>query len=123
MCYVSILNQGPDALLEIILQNNVQNEEFFKDGRPKAGERDDEFIALAKADFSWTINENAKFTQGIKVESGSTNTKSISETALLTKINGSLQMKVGFNVTHNSDVDADKVNTDTETVLTLVYSF
>ncbi|ATC97610.1 MAG: DUF481 domain-containing protein [Pseudomonadota bacterium] len=104
-------------------QYSEKNQEFFKDGRPKAGERDDEWIALAKADFSWTISDNAKFTQRVKVESGSTNTKSISETALLTKINGSLQMKVGFNVTHNSEVDADKVNTDTETVLTLVYSF
>lgn len=95
----------------------------FDDGTPKAGETDDEWIALAKADFNWTISENAKFTQALKVEYGDTNTKSISETALLTKINGSLQMKVGFNVTHNSDVDDNKVNTDTETVLTLVYSF
>lgn len=94
-----------------------------KDGRSLAGETDEELIAMAKADFSWTISDNAKFTQDLKVEYGESNTKTLSETALLTKVNGSLQMKVGFNVTHNSDVDDTKENTDTETVLTLVYSF
>ncbi|MGB1201790.1 MAG: DUF481 domain-containing protein, partial [Cognaticolwellia aestuarii] len=43
--------------------------------------------------------------------------------ALLAKINGSLQMKVAFNVTNNSDVADDKESTDTETSFTLVYSF
>ena len=104
-------------------QYSESNGDLFKDGRPKAGEKDDEWIAVGKADFNWTISDNAKFTQGLKVEYGDTNTKTLSETALLTKINGSLQMKVAFNVTHNSDVSDDKKNTDTETSLTLVYSF
>lgn len=99
------------------------NTEFFDDGTPKAGETDSEIVAVGKVDFNWDLTEYAKFTQLVKVETGSSNTKTISETALLTKINGSMQMKVGFNVTHNTDVDAGKENTDTETALTLVYSF
>ncbi|MFC3033075.1 YdiY family protein [Pseudoalteromonas fenneropenaei] len=92
-------------------------------GNSLAGEAEGEPIALGKLDFSWQISDNAKFTQLLAVEYGDTNTKTKSETALLTKINGSLQMKVAFNVTNNSDVAADKENTDTETSLTLVYSF
>jgi putative salt-induced outer membrane protein YdiY len=87
------------------------------------GQSDSEFVGVAKVNYDWQISDNAKFTQLLAVETGSTNTKSISESALLSKINGSLQMKVAFNITHNSDVDASKENTDTETSLTLVYSF
>ncbi|MCG7543711.1 DUF481 domain-containing protein [Pseudoalteromonas sp. MM17-2] len=97
--------------------------EVGDDGELLADEWEGEVIALAKADYTWQISEGAKFTQLVAMEYGSTNTKTRSETALLTKINGSLQMKVGFNVTHNSDVADDKENTDTETALTLVYNF
>ncbi|SFC52629.1 DUF481 domain-containing protein [Pseudoalteromonas denitrificans] len=94
-----------------------------KKGVSNEGDNKGEPIGLGKVNFNWNITEYAKFTQTVAVEYGSTNTKTKSESALLTKINGSMQMKVGFNVTHNSDVDTDKENTDTETVLTLVYNF
>jgi len=92
-------------------------------GNDISGKTDGEAIALGKVNFNWDITEYAKFTQTVAMEYGSTNTKTKSESALLTKINGSMQMKVGFNVTHNSDVDSDKENTDIETTLTLVYNF
>ncbi len=97
--------------------------ELDDNGLPLAGEHDGEVIALAKADFTWQISDAAKFTQLVAMEYGGSNTKTRSESALLTKINGSLQMKVALNITHNSDVAADKENTDTETALTLVYNF
>ena len=80
-------------------------------------------IALGKVDYNWQISDSARFTQLVSVEYGDTNTKTRSESAILAKINGSLQMKVAYNITHNSDVADDKENTDTETSLTLVYSF
>ena len=92
-------------------------------GNPLAGEFEGEVIALGKLDYNWQISDNARFTQLVAVEYGDTNTKTRSETALLAKINGSLQMKVAFNVTNNSDVADDKESTDTETSFTLVYSF
>lgn len=94
-----------------------------KTGLSLAGETDSEAIGLAKLDYQWQVSENARFTQLVGIEYGSTNTKTISESALLTKIHGSLQMKVAYNITHNSDVDEDKEKTDTETSLTLVYNF
>ncbi|KZN29530.1 hypothetical protein N480_07345 [Pseudoalteromonas luteoviolacea S2607] len=97
--------------------------ETTPDGKSLAGETESEVIGVGKIDYEWQISDNAKFTQLIAVEYGDTNTKTVSETALLTKINGSLQMKVGYNITHNSDVDEGKEKTDTETSLTLVYSF
>jgi putative salt-induced outer membrane protein YdiY len=90
---------------------------------PKSGEFEGEAIALGKIDFNWKISDNARFTQTVSMEYGKSNTKTKSETALMTKINGSLQMKVAYNITHNSEVNVDKESTDTETSLTLVYSF
>ncbi len=93
------------------------------DGNLLAGESDSEVIALGKLDYNWQISDSARFTQLVSVEYGDSNTKTRSETALLAKINGSLQMKVAFNVTNNSEVADDEESTDTETSLTLVYSF
>ena len=97
--------------------------EVDENGNSLAGEYEGEVIALGKLDYSWKISDNARFTQLVSVEYGDTNTKTRSETALLAKINGSLQMKVAYNITNNSDVADDKEATDTETSLTLVYSF
>jgi putative salt-induced outer membrane protein YdiY len=57
------------------------------------------------------------------VERSTANTHSIAETALSTKINGTMQMKAAFSARSDSNVPADKKNTDTQTSLTLVYSF
>ncbi|GAA61175.1 hypothetical protein P20652_3052 [Pseudoalteromonas sp. BSi20652] len=97
--------------------------EVDDNGNSLAGEFEGEVIALGKLDYNWQISDNARFTQLLAVEYGDTNTKTRSETALLAKISGSLQMKVAFNVTNNSDVADDKESTDTETSFTLVYSF
>ena len=97
--------------------------EVDENGNSLAGEREGEAIALGKVDYNWQISDSARFTQLVSVEYGDTNTKTRSESAILAKINGSLQMKVAYNITHNSDVADDKENTDTETSLTLVYSF
>ncbi|WP_024611193.1 DUF481 domain-containing protein [Pseudoalteromonas sp. TB64] len=97
--------------------------EVDDNGNSLAGEFEGEVIALGKLDYNWQISDNARFTQLVAVEYGDTNTKTRSETALLAKINGSLQMKVAFNITNNSDVADDKESTDTETSFTLVYSF
>ncbi|MGO2167722.1 DUF481 domain-containing protein [Pseudoalteromonas sp. AOP31-A2-14] len=97
--------------------------EVDENGNSLAGESEGEIIALGKLDYNWQISDNAKFLQLVAVEYGDTNTKVRSETALLAKISGSLQMKVAYNIINNSDVADDKESTDTETSLTLVYSF
>jgi putative salt-induced outer membrane protein YdiY len=48
---------------------------------------------------------------------------SIAETSLSTKINDTMQMKAGFSLRNDTNVPADKKNTDTQTSLTMVYSF
>ena len=104
-------------------EHQKESSDLDDNGLPLAGETESEAIGVAKLDYNWQISENARFTQLVAMEYGDTNTKTISESALMTKINGSLQMKFAYNITHNSDVSDEKENTDTETSLTLVYSF
>lgn len=92
-------------------------------GRRSTGETENGAILRGAGSFKWQISESATFTQTLSVEYGDDNTRTIAETALLAKINGALQMKAAFLVQNDSDVPVDKKKTDTQTSLTLVYSF
>ncbi len=92
-------------------------------GKRSSGETENGLIVRGAAAFKWTLSESASFSQTLSVEYGDDNTRTIAETALLAKINGALQMKAAFLVQNDSDVTAGKKSTDTQTSLTLVYSF
>jgi putative salt-induced outer membrane protein len=81
---------------------------------------EDAIIRLAEI-FSWTISETSTLDQNLKVESGDSNTETRFGVALTNQINGSLSMKVGYNIKHNSDVAPGADKTDRETAITLVY--
>jgi putative salt-induced outer membrane protein YdiY len=83
----------------------------------------DSVIIRGAMNYSYTISETAKFTQTFSTEVGSDNTKSRAESALTATISGALSMKLSVLLDHNSDVADDRDNLDTETAVTLVYSF
>lgn len=83
----------------------------------------DSFIVRGSAAYEWNISETAKFTQTLSTEIGSDNTKSRAETALTAQIAGSLSMRVAIKLDHNSDVPDDRESLDSETSVTLVYTF
>lgn len=96
-------------------------------GYSYAKTQDDETISgmiiRGAVDYKWMISETATFKQLFSTEVGSDNTKSKSETSLSAKINGSLAMKLSLTMDHNSDVADDRDNLDTQTAVTLVYTF
>lgn len=92
-------------------------------GKRSTGETEKGLIARGAASFKWTLSESATFGQTFSIEYGSDNTRTIAETSLAAKINGSLQMKAAFLLQNDSDVPVGKKSTDTQTSLTLVYSF
>jgi putative salt-induced outer membrane protein YdiY len=73
--------------------------------------------------FRWALSPTANFIQTMSVERGTSNTHSIAETSLSTKINSTMQMKAGFSARNDTNVPVGKKNTDTQTSLTMVYSF
>src|SRR5690554_771178 len=99
---------------------------FFRGERVLADESvqdENGMILRGAASYAWQISESAEFKQTLSVESGEDNTRTIAETSLTTRINGSLQMKVGFDVKNDSEVNEGKENTDTTTYVNLVYKF
>jgi putative salt-induced outer membrane protein YdiY len=73
--------------------------------------------------FRWAVSPSAQFIQTMSVERGTSNTHSIAETSLATKINSTMQMKAGFSARSDTNVPVGKKNTDTQTSLTMVYAF
>jgi putative salt-induced outer membrane protein len=71
----------------------------------------------------WKISSNAEFKQIVSVEAGTENTRTVSETSLAASINGSLKMKVGFDIANDTDVAPGKEKTDTTLYVNLVYNF
>jgi putative salt-induced outer membrane protein YdiY len=95
---------------------------YFRGAR-STGEIESGMTVRGAANLRWKLSDNAQFSQNLTVERGTSNIHSQAETALRTKINSTMQMKAAFNVRNDTDVPADKKNTDTQTSVTLVYSF
>lgn len=95
---------------------------YFRGAR-STGETENGMTVRGAGNFKWRLSENAVFTQSLAVERGTSNTHSQAETALRTKINNTMQLKAAFSVRSDTSVPDDKKNTDTQTSVTLVYSF
>ena len=87
------------------------------------GEDQSSLIVRAALDYQWKISDTANFKQLLSTEVGSDNTKSKSETSVSAQISGGVSLKVSLILDHNSDVADDIDNLDTQTAVTLVYSF
>lgn len=95
---------------------------YFTGVRP-GGESESGFTVRGAAALTWKVSQSAVFSQTLSVERGTSNVHSLAEAALSTKINGTMQMKAAFSARNDTVVPEDKKNTDTQTSLTLVYSF
>lgn len=99
---------------------------FKRDRVAETQENDDAFVVQAQALYTQLINEHVEFKQLVRATQAfdsSENSVYRSETSLTTKLIETLQVKFSFIVDHNTEVAEDKENTDTQTAITLVYSF
>ena len=87
------------------------------------GENEEDVIARTAARLVWQISDTALFEQLISNEAGESNVITNSETSLKVNINGSLALRLSLNIKNTSEVPVDVESTDTETRVTLVYSF
>ena len=91
--------------------------------RLEAGGEDEEAIVRAYMLFTAQISENAMFKQEVSVEAGADQTVTESISSIKTRINSIFSMKASYTLEHTSTVPEGTEKTDTETALTLVYSF
>lgn len=87
------------------------------------GDKQTDFIGRGALDYVWAISETAKLENNFLVETGASNTFLENELALTVAINGGLSLKTGVAVRHNTDVAADRENTDVLSTVNLVYAF
>ncbi|WP_096085955.1 DUF481 domain-containing protein [Agaribacterium haliotis] len=105
---------------------NETEDSFDADDNLLPGESSSTPVLRLTADFLYNLSENSAFTQSFASDVGvqdGENTKSKSETALSANIIGSLAMKASYIVDHNTHVLEGKKHADTQTAVTLVYSF
>jgi putative salt-induced outer membrane protein len=87
------------------------------------GLSEDEIIVRFAATYVWQVSENATFRQMLSTEIGNESTISRSETSLSANVAGNLAMKIALNIRNNSAVPVGREKTDTESSVTLVYTF
>lgn len=92
-------------------------------GERANGEEESGFTVRGAAAVKWQVSPVAHFSQTVSVERGTSNVHSIAESALSTKINGTMHMKAAFIARNDTLVPDTRKNTDTQTSVTLVYSF
>ncbi len=95
----------------------------YRYNRLNSEETEKEAILRAYALFRTQLGEKSDFKQELSVKSGSDQTVTKSVSAIQARIVGALSMKTAFILEHTSTVPEDTEKTDTETSLTLVYSF
>ena len=87
------------------------------------GKTENEAMVRAAAKLDWTVSKTSKFSEVLTVEAGEDVTVTKSITGLSSQVNGSLSMKFTYTYKHTSEVPVGVDDTDTETAVTLVYSF
>jgi len=95
----------------------------YFNGQRAAGEGEKGVTVHGAALLRWQMSDSAQFAQTVSVERGTSNVHSMAESSLSTKINDTMQMKAAFSARSDTSVPVDKKNTDTQTSVTLVYSF
>lgn len=82
-----------------------------------------EALFKGAANLEWKLSDTSTFIQNLSVEAGDDITITRSLTALKMQIVGNLAAKLSHSIKHTSDVPAGFDDTDTESAVTLVYSF
>jgi len=87
------------------------------------GDDENEVILRGYGKYQWNVSQNAVFEQELSMESGADNTISKSISSLKTTIVGALALKLAYTVKYTDEVPSGKKHADTETSVTVVYSF
>ena len=121
--HVVALGYGRKAIKRDDMELDLEigpGERFFKvDG----GQAEEDAVLRLAGKYWWQITDASKFTQILATDIGETFTSSESITGIQANINKTLALKFTYTIRHKSKVPADNVRTDTETAMTLVYTF
>jgi len=109
--------QGPALKLD------VEGGPGMRQSKTENASSENEGIVYLSGNLKWDISDTSVFTEDLFTEIGEDITITKSVTGLKSQINGDLAMRVTFTAKHTSKVPAPKKKLDTETAVSLVYSF
>lgn len=118
-----VLGYGYSVIKEENLKLDLEAGAGARQSKPESDSRINEGVVKGAANLEWKISDTTTFTQLLSVEAGEDITVGRSASGLVVRIIGNLAAKFSFNVKHTSDVEPGFDKTDTESVVTLVYSF
>lgn len=85
--------------------------------------KENEAVLRFAENFDWQFSENAKLIQELNVEAGSDNTVTRFLVAVETNVIGAIALRVSYALKNNSEVTDGLKKTDSETGISLAYSF
>jgi len=88
-----------------------------------SGSSENELTVRGAAKLLWKVSATSTFTEDLSADVGEDVSIIKSVTALTAQVNGSLATKITYTIKNTSDVPVGIEKTDTETAVTLVYSF
>ncbi len=94
-----------------------------RQSRPTTGAPRSSAIERAALDYHWKISKTSSLLEGLSVAHGVFNTYTESETSLVLHLAGNFALSVSYTISHNSNVPVGFVKTNTETSVSLIYSF
>jgi putative salt-induced outer membrane protein len=110
--------------------NNIDNMSLttdigpgFRKSKSETGETFNEMIVRLSGEYEWGISDSANFFQNLALEFGEDSNIYRSETGIESAVMESLSLRFSFNVKHQTDVPFGREKTDTETAVTLVWTF
>jgi len=118
-----VLGYGRRIIHEPSLTLDLEGGPGARQSKVTNGDSDNELIVRLAGNLEWKISDSADFSEQLSTEIGEDKTITKSITALKAQIVGSLAMKVSLTIKHTSEVPMGNKKTDSETALTLVYSF
>jgi putative salt-induced outer membrane protein YdiY len=89
----------------------------------QTGEDSEELVLRLFTNYVWDFSENSTFSQRLNVEAGEDNTVSNSRTALEVKVIGEVSIILSYTIKYTETVPADTKHADTESAVTVSYSF
>ncbi|MCB1672287.1 MAG: DUF481 domain-containing protein [Gammaproteobacteria bacterium] len=82
-----------------------------------------ELILRAAAEYEWGISETANFYQNLALEFGQDSSIYRSESGIETEVMENISLRFSINIRHQTEVPEDRKKTDTQTSITLVWTF
>ena len=91
--------------------------------RPTTGPSRSSAIERLALNYRWRISHTSSLVEGLSLARGTTNTFSESNTSLILHVAGDLALSASYTISHDSTVPVGFLKTNTETSVSLIYSF